>query len=165
MKSLVLAACFLIWAGEALAQDHVPPNPITDLSVVLGKTTAAIAWTSPADQCNSNTVAEYELRYSSSAITECNFSSGTLVSTSTPQSPGNAECKSLAQNTLTCNHTYYFAIRSKDSSGNWSTLSNVVTATTESCNSSHEVLCLLLGPSGRAPVAPSFVCAYSHLCG
>lgn len=132
MKSLALAAlATLALAGIALAQDHVPPPAVT-IGVAAGHSTAVVTWISPGDQCTNATCAEYELRYSTSAITECNFSSATPISTSSPQGPGNEECAGLTS--LSCNSTYYFALRTKDSSGNWSVLSNVVTKTTKACN-------------------------------
>ncbi len=138
MKRLLLTLALLAWSAPALAQDHVAPNAVTNLTANTGKTTAVLNWTAPGDQCTNATCAEYELRYSTSTFTECNFANGTLITTGTPQSPGSQECYQASG--LTCNTTYYFAVRVKDSAGNWSVLSNVVSKATRTCNSS-EVLC------------------------
>ena len=140
MKSLVLAAlATLALAGAAFAQDYVPPNVVTNLTIGTGNSTASAYWTAPGDQCTGATCAEYDLRYSTSAITECNFTNGTRVTTTSPVSPGNAQCFDISS--LSCNTTYYWAVKTKDSSGNWSALSNVVTRATVACNNSLEVIC------------------------
>jgi len=56
---------------------------------------------------------------------------------------------------LSCNTTYYFAVKSKDSSGNWSAISNVVSRVTRACiPSSPEVTCynFLRLPNGNLDV-------------
>jgi hypothetical protein len=151
-RSILLVAALLAWTTAAMAQDHVPPNAVTGLTVSAGKTTAVINWNAPSDQCNSNAVAEYELRYSTSTFTECNFSSGTLITTGTPSSPGVQECYDTTGHTLSQNTTYYFAVRSKDSSGNWSTLSNVGSATTHGLS---EVICVRYDLHGQTEPFPA----------
>ncbi len=139
MKHALLAGALVAWCGLALAQDHVPPHAVTNLSVSTGTTNAVISWSAPGDQCTNAACAEYELRFSGKPFTECNFSSGTRLSTARPQPPGKQECVALVG--LTCNATYYFAVRAKDDAGNWSVLSNVVSQATAPCNTSKVALC------------------------
>ncbi len=139
MKRLMIVVALLTWVGVAFALDHVAPNNVTNVTVNTGKTTAVVHWTAPGDKCGNATCAEYELRYSTSSFDECNFEFGTQVSTTPPQSPGSQECFEVSG--LTCNRTYYFAVRVKDSAGNWSVLSNVASGTTRTCPINPEVLC------------------------
>jgi len=138
MKSLATAVFMAFaFAGVAVAQDYVPPPPVS-LTVVVGKSTAVAAWAAPGDPCNYATCAEYDLRYSTSTITECNFAAATRASVAAPSSPGNAECFDLTG--LACGTTYYFAVKTRDSAGNWSVISNVVSRT-PMCNVTVEVTC------------------------
>jgi len=139
MKSLALAAlATLALAGTALAQDIVPPPAVT-IAVATGNSTAVVSFTSPGDQCTNATCGAYDLRYSTSVITECNFTGANSISTTSPQSPGNPECFELSA--LDCNTTYYWALKTQDTSGNWSVISNVVTKATKLCNQHQEVAC------------------------
>ena len=143
MKRLALGFIALVsfatfgFASLAMA-DQLAPNAIT-LSVAVGKTTAVMSWNAPSDQCSGAAVASYDLRYSTSAITACNFESATTISTTTPQSPGNAECFELTQGTLSMGTTYWFAVMSRDAAGNWSPISNIVQKTTKTTGG--EVTC------------------------
>ena len=154
MKTIAIAVLLIAASsGAALGQDRLGPNAITTLSVASGKTTAAPQWYSPGDQCTNATVTEYDLRYSTSTITECNFGDATRVTTGSPQSPNTLECWPLdTPGSLSCNTTYFWAVKSKDSSGNWSAISNVVSSTTGSCSQfTPEVSCynFLRGKSGN----------------
>jgi len=140
MKSFALAAlAVLALTGTAFAQDYVPPNVVTNFGVGTGNSTATAYWTSPGDQCTNATCAEYDLRYSTSTLTDCNFTSGTRVTTTNPKSPGQQECFDISS--LSCNTTYYWAVKTKDSSGNWSALSTVLNRATVVCSNSIEVIC------------------------
>src|SRR5690348_12253257 len=80
MKRLALGFLSLVsLASLSLASfaraDEVAPNPVTTLFVAVGQTTAALSWTAPGDQCGNATLASYDVRYSTSPITECNFES------------------------------------------------------------------------------------------
>jgi hypothetical protein len=87
-----------------------------------------LTWTAPSD-VPSGPVNHYEVRYSTSTITAGNWSSATLVSNPpTPANPGTAEAFTVTG--LSASTTYYFAIKSFDSTGLVSALSNVVSKTT-----------------------------------
>jgi len=118
----------------------VQPPAISSLSTTnTGKTTAVIAWTAPGDACTNATLAEYDVRYSTSAITECNFSSASTFSTiPSPSSPGNTDCADVSG--LSCNTLYYIGWKCRDSAGNWSDIFTT-TLTTNGCATSPEVFC------------------------
>lgn len=140
MKRIILLFLGLcLSASFAFAQDVCAPAKVISLAVATGKTTAVISWTAPGDDCNTGTATSYDLRYSTSAITEANFSSATPISTGSPQSAGSTECVELSN--LSCNTTYYFALKTTDDAGFVSPLSNVPSQATSACNISREVLC------------------------
>ncbi|MBI1870221.1 MAG: fibronectin type III domain-containing protein [Chlamydiae bacterium] len=89
-----------------------------------------LQWTAAGDDGNSGTASSYDLRYSTSSINASNFSSATQVSgLSSPQSAGATETftvTGLAQGT-----TYYFALKVSDEVPNTSSISNVVSVTTQ----------------------------------
>jgi len=137
MKRAFFAVAMLLFASSALAQDKVQPNTVT-LGAGRGLTSLAVTWNAPGDACTNATVAEYDLRMSSSPITECSFTGESSLSAPSPASPGTPHC--VAVTGLTCNTTYYFAFKSKDSAGNWSDISTLTVAT-RACNTSQEVEC------------------------
>ena len=136
---LIIAAVSLTGANLAAAQDVCVPAKVIDLQASTGKTTAVIGWTAPGDDCNTGTATSYDLRYSTSPITEGNFASATSISTGSPQAAGSTECVELSG--LSCNTTYYFALKTTDDAGFVSPLSNVPSAATRPCNQSQEVVC------------------------
>jgi chitodextrinase len=133
---IALASLATLGFASLATADQLAPNAIT-LTVGVGKTTAVISWTAPSDQCSGAAVASYDLRYSTSAITACNFESATTISTTTPQAPGNTECFELSS--LPMGTTYWFAVMSRDAAGNWSPISNIVQKTTKTTGG--EVVC------------------------
>src|SRR3989344_898344 len=110
--------------------DTTPPSAITNLAASqISQTSADIPWTSTGDNGIEGTSASYDLRYSTSAITDANFSSATQATgLPTPKLAGSSEVYVLAG--LSPSTTYFVAIQSTDSAGNTSFLSNVVTFTT-----------------------------------
>jgi hypothetical protein len=139
-----------VWALDF----ETPPAAVT-LTGEAGKYTAAISWTAPGDDGNVGTAVAYDLRRSTSTITTGNFSSATQVTTSSPQPAGTSECAEL--NGLSHCTTYYYALKTQDSDGNWSAMSNVLTLT-QKCNNT--VASCMSGANARAsvePVVPSFL--------
>ena len=120
--------------GPGPGPDSVAPAAVTDLAGTPGSTNGSVTltWTAPADYDASGNgpfaVASYDLRYSTGPITgEVSFVNAIAVTgLPTPKAPGAAE--SFTVTGLVGGTTYYFAIKSKDSSSNVSTLSNVATA-------------------------------------
>jgi len=110
--------------------DISPPAAVTNLAVPdIQKINAVVSWNAPGDDGTGERTVAYDLRRSTSPITEANFSSATQVTTGAPQVSGFPECRPVGQ--LTACRTYYFALKSKDDGGNWSAISNVVSATTK----------------------------------
>ena len=106
------------------SSDQVPPAAITDLRVS-GKDVGQITleWTAPGD--GADFVAVYDLRYSTSPITQTNFANATVVSgRPEPKAPGSPQTFTVTG--LAGGIAYYFAVRSQDFEGNFSKISNVV---------------------------------------
>lgn len=119
-----------------------------------GKTTAAIAWLAPGDDGSTGTATSYDLRRSTSLITESNFCNAQPVTTGAPQSAGSEECVRLTK--LVACQTYYYALRTHDDVGNVSPLSTLGPLT-QNC-SGGEVDCAGSSASDwKAPAAPSSV--------
>jgi len=88
-----------------------------------------LRWTTPGDDSLSGTAAQFDLRYSTSAITAANFSSATRwTSMPAPAAPGTQQ--SVTVTGLSPNTTYYFAIKTADEVPNWAGISNVISRTT-----------------------------------
>jgi len=103
------------WAGLAAA----PSSP----------SSVELSWTAPGDDGSSGTAALYDIRYSTSTITEGNWASATQATGEpTPSVAGSSESFTVAG--LDPSTTYYFAIKAADEVPNYSLLSNVVSATT-----------------------------------
>jgi phosphodiesterase/alkaline phosphatase D-like protein len=108
-----------------------PPMAITDLAAVDPQLTSIrLTWSAPRDDKGpGNAAASYDVRYSTSPITDANFDSATVAPQGlTPKGPGQAE--SLLVTGLTPGTTYWFAVKSTDISNNVSAISNVSSATT-----------------------------------
>jgi len=88
-----------------------------------------LIWTAPGDDANSGRASAYDIRYSLQPISETNWSEAVKVSnTSLPQTAGSKE--SFLVTGLSPDTKYYFAIKSVDEAGNWSSISNVVSKKT-----------------------------------
>ncbi|MEP0828063.1 MAG: hypothetical protein HRF51_06030 [bacterium] len=115
-------------AGSDVA-DSVPPGRINNLGAAPGFNAGEVflSWTAPGDDGYIGTAAQYDLRYSSSAISDGNWASATpFTGEPVPMSAGVSQ--SVLMSGLTPGQTYYFAIKSLDEIGNTSVLSNVPSA-------------------------------------
>ncbi|MCL4706715.1 Ig-like domain-containing protein [bacterium] len=110
--------------------DNTPPAFVTNLSATnVTSATADLRWTAPGDDGNTGTARSYDLRYSTSNITESNFDSATQVSgLGNPKPAGSIETFTVGG--LQSGTRYYFALKTVDEIGNKSSLSNVLTVTT-----------------------------------
>ena len=108
--------------------DTTPPAKISDLTVSqISDTEMAISFTVPVDR--ESAITEFDVRYRTSAITALNFaSSSQVVGEPLPKAQG-TRMRMVIPN-LTSATSYYFAIRTKNSSGKWSLISNVVNLAT-----------------------------------
>lgn len=84
-----------------------------------------LRWTAPGDDSTLGRATSYDLRRSSTPITELNFNTAVQITgLAAPQPAGTAE--SYVVSGLTSGVQYYFALRTKDDAGNWSKISNLV---------------------------------------
>ncbi|MFN8547091.1 MAG: fibronectin type III domain-containing protein [Candidatus Eisenbacteria bacterium] len=112
--------------------DLTAPAAITDLRVQdVGAASVALAWTATGDDGTTGQAEGYDLRFSTSAITESNFGQSAQVGGLPNPAPSGDE-ESVVVGNLDPNTTYFFAIRVNDLAGNLSPLSNVPSATTGS---------------------------------
>lgn len=132
-NELVFGAVAIVWWGPFGSpppppppppSDTVPPNRVTDLTVVTtGSNYAVASWSAPGDDGTTGRASRYEFRYSANGpLTDANFNQGTIVPTSPPGTPGTQE--SLNVTGLTPSTTYWFALRTADEVPNWATVSN-----------------------------------------
>jgi hypothetical protein len=121
---------FLSALRAALPPESVPPAAVTDLAA--GNATADsinLTWTAPGDDGNTGTARTYDVRYSTSTITDANWGSATRATGEpSPQVAGTQQ--SFTVTGLTADTVYYFAMKTADEVPNWSDLSNVAAATT-----------------------------------
>jgi subtilisin family serine protease len=112
--------------------DVTPPAQITDLATDGGLTfnQAKLKWTAVADSGTRGLpVAAFEIRYSTSLITEATWETATLLALS--QDPSEAETTEHVTATgLNPDTLYYFAIKSIDRNNLIATISNVISFTT-----------------------------------
>ncbi len=107
-----------------------PPAAVTDLRVgALTPVGVTLNWTATGDDGTTGQAAAYDLRYSTSPITDANWAAATQVSgLPFPQPSGGTETFTVAP--LQGSTTYYFAIKVQDPAGHISALSNMLSATT-----------------------------------
>lgn len=113
----------------AIGED-IPPDSVTDLSIFQTKAThVTLEWTSVADHGDYREMVDYyDIKYSTSPITEGNFDS--LPGEIFPSHPvGEREIVTISE--LFPDTTYYFAIKAVDIFGNPSEISDIVSTTTE----------------------------------
>ena len=110
--------------------DTIAPLAVTDLSAHSPTpTSCTLTWTAPGNDGVSGTAAQYDIRYSTSAINEGNWASATQAdSEPTPLLGGSAQ--SFVVTDLSPSTTYYFALKTADEAPNWSGISNCPDGTT-----------------------------------
>lgn len=110
--------------------DETAPAAVTDLAVSNPTgNSLSLAWTAPGDNGNTGTAVSYDIRYSTSEITEDNWASATgATGEPTPQVAGSSE--SFVVGGLNPNTTYYFVLKTSDEVPNISSISNAPSGTT-----------------------------------
>ena len=101
---------------------------VTPRASVAATGSIILSWTAPGDDSLLGTVASYDIRYSTTMITESNFSTKTRVLPSPTPVPAGGHQTATVSN-LTAGTSYYFAIKSSDEALNWSRMSNVALVT------------------------------------
>ncbi|MDD5342579.1 MAG: fibronectin type III domain-containing protein [Patescibacteria group bacterium] len=108
-----------------ITYDATAPAAVTNLAASNATGSSIdLSWTAPGDDGDTGTAATYDVRYSTSTITEGNWSSATQVSGEpVPSIAGSSE--SMTVSGLNSNTTYYFALKTSDEAPNVSGISNV----------------------------------------
>ncbi|MFO7678239.1 MAG: fibronectin type III domain-containing protein [Thermoplasmatota archaeon] len=108
------------------AIDATWPSRVTDLQATqTTNTSVTLSWTAPGDNFDLGTVSSYDIRYSTSSITEDNWKDATLVSeTIVIDEAGTTESINITG--LDKGTDYYFALKASDEVPNTSPISNVV---------------------------------------
>ncbi|MBT6488252.1 MAG: hypothetical protein HOK97_00705, partial [Deltaproteobacteria bacterium] len=121
--------------ARATTEDDIPPSRIVDLIAIGDQTApgrAELHWTTPVDDQAQELLLAYDIRWRvGEPLTDANWNSPlTLVMTvpPVPAPPGSVESHMLTQ--VPRDAQVYFGIRSSDSDGNWSQVSNSPVATT-----------------------------------
>ena len=107
------------------APDTAAPSPVSSLlAASVASTSLVLEWAAPQDMPTLGPVAAYDLRYSNSPLNDVNFAAATPMSTQpVPHAPGAYEAYPVTG--LVSGQPYFYALRSRDSAGNWSAVSNV----------------------------------------
>ncbi len=117
------------YVDHQLPGDSVAPAPVTDLSLVwTASTSFRVGFAQTGDDGQAGWVSAYDLRRSSTPITEATWASATVMSP-----PGVSRAGSASQFTASAvpsATTMYVALKARDEVGNWSGLSNVITVAT-----------------------------------
>ena len=113
-----------------VSTDTTVPSAITSLTGSSPtQSSVFLFWTSTGDDGVTGISTSYDIRYSTSLITNANWAGATQVSGEpAPLIAGTGQSMSI--NGLNPSTTYYFAIETIDEAGNVSGLSNIATATT-----------------------------------
>jgi hypothetical protein len=117
-------------SGTTLCPDTTPPAAVTNLATsnpTLDSIT--LNWTAPGDDGDTGTASKYDIRYSTSPITDANWNvAAQCAGEPAPKPAGSSETFTI--NGLNPNTTHYFALKTADEVPNWSGLSNVASGTT-----------------------------------
>ncbi len=117
--------------ASAFENDSVSPATVSDVSVTsTGVFSANLSWSATGDDGTEGQASFYDLRYSTSPITEANFDTLPSQSAIAEQAPGATETFEITG--LEHSTTYYVALKASDNVANKSALSNVVSLTTQS---------------------------------
>jgi len=116
------------------AVDSTPPAAVTDLGASsVTSTTVVLGWTAPGNDGNFGQAASYDIRYSTSTITDTNWTLATqAIGVPAPLPAGTVQLFTV--DGLSSSTTYYFALKTQDyaSPPNVSELSNIASAKTSS---------------------------------
>jgi hypothetical protein len=110
---------------RTIIAEKVAPDAVSDLtSDEVSYGSLRLNWTATGDDGSTGTAYVYDMRYSTSLITEGNFYRALLApSEPVPQPVGGRETMTIRG--LTGDTKYYFALRVADEVYNWSPISNV----------------------------------------
>ena len=110
-------------------EQDAPASPDDLLAINPTDSSITLSWTATGDDANTGTASQYDVRYATSPINDGTWDAATPVQGEPlPQLAGSAE--SLTVYGLNESSTYYFAIKVADEVPNWSSLSNIASAST-----------------------------------
>ena len=111
--------------------DATAPASVADFEIVTSTAySITLTWTAPGDDGTAGTAARYDIRYSTTVITDTNFGSATQVTNvPVPSAAGTKEV--FPVDGLSENTTYYFALKTADEVLNWAKISNPINGATE----------------------------------
>ncbi|GJQ63273.1 MAG: hypothetical protein SCALA702_23260 [Melioribacteraceae bacterium] len=114
----------------AFEEDEIAPDPVTDLVVTdMTSNSLTMAWSATGDDGMTGNASGYDIRYSTTEITDANFNDAPqAVNSILPAAPGEAE--SFQIDGLEIGTMYYVAVKVMDNLSNFSTISNVSTGST-----------------------------------
>jgi hypothetical protein len=137
----------------AEAGDEVAPGAVTDLDgEAMSASSVLLTWTAPGDDESTGTAAEYDIRYASGEITNASWLSATQATGEpTPAVAGTEQQMTISG--LVTDELYYFAMKTRDTDGNESDLSNVESVRTLAAQTSP--------PGLMVPDFPDTVCISS----
>ena len=115
--------------GGGEVPDTTPPATVNNLAVSQASSNSVtLTWTAPGDDSDVGTASQYDIRYSTSPITDANWDSATHTGEPSPQPAGSTETFTVTG--LSQATTYYFALKTADEVPNWSGISDVAVVTT-----------------------------------
>jgi hypothetical protein len=114
--------------------DQTAPGKIADLKAgTPTQTSIALNWTAPGDNDDTGTAANYDIRMSTTKITDANWDLATPLNGEPAPSPAGS-AQNFTATGLLCNRNYFFAAKTADEANNVSPLSNIARAKTTACN-------------------------------
>ena len=123
----------------SLVPDIARPAAANDVTLETARYTATVMWTATGDDSLVGQACRFDIRYSTSPITESNFASlPDTVAAGLPEPSGSVHCAEL-HGLLPCKW-YYVALKTCDDAGQWSALSNVGSAKTK-CSGYTDIFC------------------------
>jgi len=121
--------------------DVTAPADITNLaSTSVTSSSVTLTWTSPGDDGATGTATSYDIRYSTSNITNNTDFNNATQATGEPLPQAAGSNQNFTVTGLSASTQYYFAIKTNDEVPNTSGLSNVINATTSASSGGLPVL-------------------------
>jgi formylglycine-generating enzyme required for sulfatase activity len=104
--------------------DKQIPGRVTDLKVTdVGDNTVTLTWTAPGDDGTTGQAEAYEMRWLNSRITEPDWMAATVAGPMPVPGPAGTHETTVLRGVST-GAMRYFALKTRDESGNWSVISN-----------------------------------------
>ncbi len=123
---------YITGTGSLVVPDTIAPAAVSDLAAGdPAEDSLTLTWTAPGDDGSTGTASTYDIRYSTSSITESNWDAATQV-TGEPAPAAAGTSQSMTVSGLSASTTYYFAIKTADEVPNLSAISNIADGTTTS---------------------------------